>query len=277
MTQTRPATAGRWEMGTRTVSGLVLIAAVVLAVIGGRLVFAVLVAIGALVALREWHRLLNARREARETIFTGLSVIGAIALVHFNAAPVWPVAALAAGAGLTALSAAQRHTWVLWHVLGGPYIGIPALALVALRDNAAGGGVIVAGVFVAVWAADTGALFTGRLMGGPRLAPKLSPNKTWSGFAGGLVAALLAEAVYTGIFGGSVWLGALFGLFLGLAAHGGDLFESWVKRSFQAKNTGTLIPGHGGMLDRVDSMVFAAPAAALLLFLTGANIFGAMP
>jgi phosphatidate cytidylyltransferase len=130
---------------------------------------------------------------------------------------------------------------------------------------------------VAVWAADTAALFVGRMVGGPRLAPVLSPNKTWAGFAGGLVAAALAEAAYFAVVAAyngtavTAELGqyAFFGLFLGVMAACGDLFESWVKRQFRAKNTGTLIPGHGGMLDRIDSLLFAAPAAAAFLFITG--------
>jgi phosphatidate cytidylyltransferase len=115
------------------------------------------------------------------------------------------------------------------------------------------------------------------MVGGPRLAPALSPNKTWSGFVGGLIAAALAEAAYfavVALYNGTspaTDLGgyAMFGLFLGVMAAFGDLFESWVKRQFRAKNTGTLIPGHGGMLERIDSLLFAARAAAAFLFLSG--------
>jgi phosphatidate cytidylyltransferase len=129
------------------------------------------------------------------------------------------------------------------------------------------GGWIVLGVFIAVWAADIGALFVGRLIGGPKLAPALSPNKTWAGFWGGVIFAGLAETLYVAVLGGPIANALIFGAFLALVGHAGDLFESWVKRRFRAKNSGTMIPGHGGMLDRVDSLLFAAPVAAGLVFL----------
>ena len=184
------------------------------------------------------------------------------------------------GAGAAALVAVGRGTWVLWHAVGVVYISVAVLALMVLREGPdyygiVDGRLIVGGVFAAVWAADTGALFVGRYFGGPRLAPQLSPKKTWAGLLGGVVLAGLAELIYIAIVGGPIWLGGLFGVFLGLAANCGDLFESWVKRVFQTKNSGNLIPGHGGMLDRVDSLLFAAPAAAAFLLVLGSDsLFG---
>jgi phosphatidate cytidylyltransferase len=169
---------------------------------------------------------------------------------------------------------------VLWHAVGVIYIGITVLALMLLRarlgsENFIDGRLIVGGVFAAVWTADTGALFVGRLLGGPRLAPVLSPKKTWAGLLGGVILAGLAETIYVAVIGGPVLLGGVFGVFLGVAANGGDLFESWVKRVFQTKNSGNLIPGHGGMLDRIDSLLLAAPAAVAFLFLFGdSSLFG---
>src|ERR1700741_4669522 len=161
---------------------------------------------------------------------------------------------------------------------GGLYRGMPALALVMLREQLPRHGLLLGGVFVAVWAADTGALVVGRLFGGPKLAPKLSPNKTWAGLIGGILAAGATEGVYAYAVSGFVLSAVLFGFFLALVGHCGDLFESWVKRRFQAKVTGSLIPGHGGMLDRIDSLLCAAPAAALLILAGGIDpIFGVAP
>jgi phosphatidate cytidylyltransferase len=126
-------------------------------------------------------------------------------------------------------------------------------------------------LFVAVWTADTAALLLGRMIGGPKLAPELSPNKTWAGFVGGTLAAGVAESIYVFLLGGLALEGAAFGIFIALAGHCGDLFESWVKRQFRAKNTGSLIPGHGGMLDRIDSLLFAAPACVAIIYLAGFN------
>ncbi len=115
-------------------------------------------------------------------------------------------------------------------------------------------------VFGMVWATDIGAYFAGRAFGGARLAPAISPSKTWSGLIGGMVAALIASATIgdrAGIIGVPLWIG----LFMGLLAQLGDLGESWMKRRAGAKDSGKLIPGHGGLFDRVDGLL---PVALLL-------------
>lgn len=115
-------------------------------------------------------------------------------------------------------------------------------------------------VFGMVWATDIGAYFAGRAFGGARLAPAISPSKTWSGLIGGMVAALIASATIgdrAGIVGVPLWIG----LFMGLLAQLGDLGESWMKRRAGVKDSGRLIPGHGGLFDRVDGLL---PVALLL-------------
>lgn len=118
-------------------------------------------------------------------------------------------------------------------------------------------------VFGMVWATDIGAYFAGRAFGGARLAPKISPSKTWSGLFGGMIAALIASATIgdrAGITGVPLWIG----LFMGLAAQLGDLGESWMKRRAGVKDSGRLIPGHGGILDRVDGLLPVALIIGLL-------------
>jgi phosphatidate cytidylyltransferase len=223
----------------------------------------------AIAALREWHRLINAGRLAREMVPTSLAVAAAALLVQPPARFDLALLAIVLGGGGAAALAALRRLPVIWpipwHAFGAVYIGFTVLALTVMRD-APLGTLYVGALFVAVWMADTGALLLGRLIGGPKLAPQLSPNKTWAGFLGGTLAAGAAEALYVFLFGGSPGIGLVFGVFLALAGHCGDLFESWVKRQFHAKNTGSLIPGHGGMLDRIDSLLVAAPVCALLIF-----------
>jgi phosphatidate cytidylyltransferase len=158
------------------------------------------------------------------------------------------------------------------------YIGVPALALVAARALAPQGAWLVIGLFLAVWATDTGALVAGNLIGGPKLAPVLSPNKTWAGTLGGVAAAALIEATYVGILGGKALPALFYGAALSVVAHAGDLFESWVKRRFSRKDSGSLIPGHGGALDRIDSTLSAAVAFALLVLVFKFDLlFGARP
>lgn len=278
MTGSQPSlpnsTASRIELPARAASALVMGVAAVGAVFSGGLVFATIVAAGAIAALREWHRLINGGRLAREMIFTSLAMVAAVLFAHQEGGLRTALLAIALGAGCAALSAALkrgRSLWQIpWHAFGAVYIGLSVVALALLR-NEQNGSAIVGGLFVAVWTADTAALLVGRLIGGPKLAPDLSPNKTWAGFVGGTLAAAAAESLYVYFVGGAVLEGALFGMFLALAGHLGDLFESWVKRQFRAKNTGNLIPGHGGMLDRVDSLLFAAPTCTALIYFARFN------
>lgn len=141
----------------------------------------------------------------------------------------------------------------------GPILVLGAMAgLWFIRDKL---GVTAAlWVFGMVWATDIGAYFAGRAFGGARLAPKISPSKTWSGLIGGMVAALIASATIgdrAGIVGVPLWIG----LFMGLLAQLGDLAQSWMKRRAGVKDSGKLIPGHGGLFDRVDGVL---PVALLL-------------
>jgi phosphatidate cytidylyltransferase len=267
-------TGGRIELPARAASAIVMGVAAVGAVLIGGLVFGAFVAAAAIAALREWHRLINGGRLAREMIPTSLAMIAAVLVVNLMDGVPLAVAAIALGGLCAALSSVIRSLTVRWpipwHAFGALYLGLPVVSLVLLREDPRGSA-IVGGLFVAVWTADTAALLLGRLIGGPKLAPELSPNKTWAGFLGGTLAAGAAEAIYVYSVGGFALEGAVFGILIALAGHCGDLFESWVKRQFRAKNMGSLIPGHGGMLDRIDSLLFAAPVCMAMIYLIGFN------
>ena len=120
-----------------------------------------------------------------------------------STSPIWPLLFLAAGALLAASLGAARGTPIVWSGLGALYIGVPACALVALRAHAAHAEWIVLGVLLVVWSADTGALAAGRIFGGPKLIPSLSPSKTWSGLIGGLAVPAVFAACYVTAFGGN--------------------------------------------------------------------------
>jgi phosphatidate cytidylyltransferase len=145
------------------------------------------------------------------------------------------------------------------------YVGLPAISLVWLRDDGPYGFAAVLLVFAIVWCSDIGAFAAGRLIGGPRLWPRVSPNKTWSGLIGGLAAGSGAAAAVAALLvtEASPLRLALTGLVLGLVAQGGDLAESALKRLFGRKDTSDLIPGHGGFMDRMDSIVAVAIVAGL--------------
>ena len=152
-----------------------------------------------------------------------------------------------------------------WTVVGAAYIAVVCYALIVLRNDNDVGFATVCWLFVLVWFADTGAFITGRALGGPKLAPQLSPKKTWSGFFGAVVFAALIGIATAHILGLEVlWRIAALSGFLGGLSQFGDLLESWVKRRFGRKDMSNLIPGHGGLADRVDSLAAAAIGAWIL-------------
>jgi phosphatidate cytidylyltransferase len=148
---------------------------------------------------------------------------------------------------------------------GLPYVGLTMLSLAWLHDPFNGGWPMVFFVFFTVWSTDIGAYAVGRSLKGPRLWPSISPNKTWSGFFGGLGFAAIVALCLSQAFNASRPVQVVeIAIGLSLLGQGGDLFESAMKRRFGVKDSGNLIPGHGGMLDRIDALLWVAPSFALL-------------
>lgn len=181
-----------------------------------------------------------------------------------------------------ALAALAAGFVAVWAASGGRlslasgvlYVGVASVALMWLRGDGAAGRANVLFLVLVVWASDIGAYAAGRLLGGPRLAPSISPAKTWAGAAGGLAAAM-AVGEWAAYVAGAASPGraALVAAALSVASQAGDLLESAIKRRFGVKDSGWLIPGHGGLLDRLDGLLAAAPAAALLALLLGRGVY----
>lgn len=232
--------------------------------------FAGFVALTALAMALEWDRLTGG---------IGVAGVGALALVPVVAvglaaagAPLWAIAWTVAGAAALAVLAPALGRRKLWSALGALWLALPCVALVWLRGVEGNGFLLALGLLLVIWACDCAAYFTGRGFGGPRLAPRLSPGKTWSGLAGGAVGSALVAGLWSQGSGlVPPLLAAVVGALLAVVAQGGDIAESAVKRRFGVKDSGQLIPGHGGILDRVDGLLFAAPAAAVLTLLWGGN------
>lgn len=250
------------ELALRVGSALVLVPlAIGTAYLGGWL-FALFWGAAAMGVLWEWTALV-ARNDQRSVLLTGgASLALAVVLVaagHLLAA----VVVLAMGAiGVASLALAERRTWVAGGI---PYAGALALAPIVLRADDADGFLAVIFLFAIVWTTDISAYFAGRALGGPKLMPQVSPNKTWAGAVGGLIASVvvaLALAKMAGLT--ALFALAMLAVVLSVFAQGGDLFESFLKRRFHAKNSGHLIPGHGGLMDRLDGFVSASVAAALI-------------
>ncbi len=263
---------------TRPIFGVVLALVVIAAIYGGTPYLAVVVAAAIFAAAREWHRIVGGSGAALELGPTAATICSALVAFILWPHSIAPYVILLGGALLVLALSMTRRSHPLWRSAGVLYLGIPALAILALRELPAHGAWLIGALFAVVWATDTGALVVGNLMGGPRLAPVLSPNKTWSGAIGGLVAAAIAEAIFIAVIGGHAGAAALFGAVLAVFAHAGDLFESWVKRRFHIKDSGGLIPGHGGVLDRIDSTLSAVVALAIAVFVFHLDpLFGARP
>jgi phosphatidate cytidylyltransferase len=260
-----------WLM--RPLFGLGLATIAVAATYYGGYWFALFMSAGACAAAREWHRMWPGTPYGGLTIVSILGIVGAtmseVFVVHaglpmLNLVP-WLV--LLAGALVNLFISPRNRTAMLWHAASMLYVGVPALSLVVIREVAANGIWELFALFFAVWLTDTGALFCGNLLKGPKLWPALSPNKTWAGAIGGAAFGTLASAIVFLVVQANPWHGAIVGLMASVIGQFGDLFESFLKRRVGRKNSGSLIPGHGGVLDRIDSMLFVAPVAALF-FLT---------
>jgi len=270
MTSPSPAKRFNWSnLRIRVASATVLVPTVVAAVWFGDVWYLGLILVGVALLAREW-----AEMSARRSVLGVALAIGAAVAISVIVAfrghyyITWPVVVIGAmAAALMARGAVERRADAAYGVI---YIAPAVIAMIWLRRMDAGLSWTLL-MFTVTWFADIFAFATGSLLKGPKLWPRYSPNKTWSGFFGGLVAASLGAV---GIQALSLTLPALpdlhlawpvaaaIGLLGGLATMTGDLWESMLKRRFGVKDSGDLIPGHGGMLDRVDGLMFAAIVVA---------------
>jgi phosphatidate cytidylyltransferase len=270
----RPASSARsgGELVLRVASALVLAPlAVGLAYVGG-LAFAAFWGIAALLVLWEWTTLIVGRDQRVVLMTGGVAVLLALSLAGASAQVAGTthgvrllVALIVLLMGMLAVAALAPRERRVWAAVGIPYAGLLGIAPVVLRSDTRHGFIAIMLLFAIVWATDIVAYFVGRALGGPKLAPSMSPKKTWSGAIGGTagaVMAALAVAVAAGLDG--LFALAVVAVVLSIVSQAGDLFESALKRRFGAKDSSQLIPGHGGLMDRLDGFVTAAVAAAAI-------------
>ncbi len=258
-------------MVPRTLSALVLAPAVVGFIYLGGVAFGLMMLCVAASMAFEWNRMC-----------CGVAALAGAGFMAAAVAPLAIAAFVAVGPGLWAVAPAAAFAFAVvwigggrrpWAALGVAYIAVPCIAMIWLRADPALGLETVFWLFAAVWATDVGAYFTGRAIGGPKLAPRISPGKTWAGLAGGIVCAALVGVGAAWLLDISAAAGLVFvSAALAVVSQGGDLWESSVKRRFGVKDSGGLIPGHGGVLDRFDGLMTAAPTVAAIALMGGQGV-----
>lgn len=247
----------------RTLSALVLVPLAVLAVYLGGWIFCGLIIVAGFLMLREWQDITEQRRSGLLFAIASATLVLSAGLVEmrYPDAAVFSAIAGIILVGLAALIMGRKPVWAMCGLL---YVLAPCLAVLWIRQVPEAGFAVCIWAFVIVWATDIGGYMVGATIGGPRLMPRISPKKTWSGLAGGIVMAGILSVLIGLWFDISPNAVGLFGsgAVLAIIAQGGDLVESAVKRHFGVKDSGHLIPGHGGILDRVDGLVPVLPIVA---------------
>ena len=256
-----PAAKPMSNLTKRVLASIVMIAVASLCLALGDLAFWLLAVVVGLFMMAEWSDLLKVDAKQKRLAQFALSVPLAIM------AP-----GLAAGPGFFALGLIAATFFFLTIVSRRPafgagafYVGLPVFSLLAIRLHDDGLALSL-WTMALVWACDSGAFFVGRQFGGPKLAPSISPAKTWSGLIGGVAAATLLAVLMRAYHGLPLHL-VIATPVLAVLAQIGDLFESGLKRRAGVKDSGNVLPGHGGVMDRLDGIVPVAPIAALLIFL----------
>lgn len=250
------------NLGPRVASALVLMPVAIVAALAGGPWLAAAAGAAVVIMSYEWARM-SEPGAAPAVLLCVIGALGGVMLETWNL-PHW---GLAFAGVVGALSAGRRQTWAqrLETAGGVIYVAAPCICFLWIRDLDPHGLWLIFALFGIIWAADMAAYFCGQLIGGPKLAPHLSPAKTWSGFAGGSLAGAGAGLLAAWLLVGPAWLWALTGAVLALIGLCGDLFESLLKRRFGVKDASRIIPGHGGFLDRLDGLMAASVISAAVL------------
>ena len=273
----------RWnDLNRRVRTALVLLPVALLCVWAGGYAFLLLVAVACIAVVIEWVTLCGHAGALPHSTFLMMVVIGTAAVCGAMQAPAIGLLLIVIGTVAAAIwgdrgidpAFADPARFRIDLAVGFPYLGLAAVALPWLRSDPIVGLANATFTLIIVWASDIGAYLVGRLVGGAKLAPEISPGKTWSGAAGGLACAALAGLAAAACLSSGYSPSHVIGLtiVLGIISQAGDLLESALKRHFGVKDSGSIIPGHGGLLDRLDALLAVAPVAALLAFSAGPGV-----
>ena len=261
----RIAAIGSWgDLKSRVISAVLLGLAVIAVTLVGGFAFRILcVAIG-IIVFDEWSRMTRSKHRAGPLHPFARRCLYLTLLLFLFGLPELSLLVLVGGVVFITFvdREEQRAIWTLGGLI---YAAAAALPLGFLRADSTEGLIALGYVVAIVWSTDIFAYFTGRSIGGPKLMPIVSPKKTISGAIGGLVAGVVAACLYLDFTVGSVsWGLAILAAVLSALGQAGDLYESWIKRRFGVKDSGRIIPGHGGIMDRIDALIVAVAAAFLI-------------
>ncbi len=259
------------ELIKRIISTVILLPVLVFLIHEGGYYFKGLLAILALLMAYEYERLTKLPKKSRGVLTAGIfgSVFWVMTTITAEPMVDGAVIVVIFGFVIYEIGVILNKIQMKWAGFGISYIGLPifALGFIELSTN---GPLWIYWLLAVIWGCDSGAYGLGKLVGGPKLAPRISPNKTWAGFGGGILAGAACGAVAALLFHlGDPFFLAFMGALLATWGQIGDLVESFIKRSFKVKDSGYLIPGHGGILDRTDALIFAAPMVAFGLWVAG--------
>lgn len=250
------------DLGPRLGSAAVLVALVLVSLYFGGYIFSAVVGGVFAGCYREWETMVT----LKPLTPAGVALIASVFVSALVYPAFGPLATLGVVVAAAAAALVLRGDAAGWRTVGLVFFGVVLICVLSVRGNTDTG--ILAGVFLglSVWLTDTGAFFAGRLIGGEKLAPEISPGKTRSGAIGGLIVGTACGSVFWALATTSpLWIGVLLALLTSLLGQAGDLSESALKRRFRVKDSGDLIPGHGGLMDRLDSLTFAV----IFLFIVG--------
>ncbi|MCA0434395.1 MAG: phosphatidate cytidylyltransferase [Proteobacteria bacterium] len=254
----------KWaDVGVRTLSAVLLAPAVLIDIWYGGIWFEIFAAFLGILMAHEWTVIAHGRSTSQFALHALAALCAAFipreAGAHVALGAILMIAAVAyAGVAF----GPRAKSW--WNYVGVPYVAFPVLALVVLRGNEHWGLHAIIWLVAIVWAADILAYFAGRLIGGPKLAPRISPKKTWAGLAGAITGSALASGIFASYLVPSIWPLVVLAGILAVVEQAGDMLESAFKRHYGVKDSGHLIPGHGGIMDRVDGLIAVVVVAGIV-------------
>lgn len=259
------------QLVIRILSALVMLPIAIYIIMTGGLPLFTLISLLSVIILSEWNGICE--KKPFSLLFCVQSICTVLLLFQLKMGSPYIEYAFASSVISIIAVAYLVNAKLVWAILGFLYALIPSYSVLLLQENF--GSLVLLWMMLLIWGMDTGAYFVGKKIGGPKMSPKISPNKTWSGLIGGAITAMIlayvfymtAEVENVAIFENALILLILSG-FLAILSQIGDLAESAVKRRYSVKDSGSIIPGHGGVMDRVDGILFVAPAILLIMSYT---------